>query len=88
LVNRHNVYVRITYDLLSGVSEEFTVCVFRNLSEDGGSLFLQNSISVKKKWFSFKLHQPIKRMSLIIKAGFLLLSVLSFKVRFHSLTHQ
>ena len=28
----------------SSVSEEFTVCVFRRLSEDGGSWFLQSSI--------------------------------------------
>jgi hypothetical protein len=49
MVNRHNVLVRITYDLGSGVSEEFSVCIYRRLSEDGGSLFLQNSISVRKK---------------------------------------
>jgi hypothetical protein len=34
----------MTYDMGSSVSEEFTVCIFKRHSEDGGSLFLQKSI--------------------------------------------
>jgi hypothetical protein len=45
VVNEHNVvYGMITCDLGNSVSEEFTVCFFRRLSVDVGSLFLQNSI--------------------------------------------
>jgi len=33
-------------------------------------------------------NNQLRRMTLIVKVGFLLLSVLSFKVRRHSLTHQ
>jgi len=60
LVNRHNVFLRITHDLVSSVSEEFTVCTYRRLSVDGSSLFFQNSISVTKKVFSCERKQPIK----------------------------
>jgi hypothetical protein len=34
---RNVVLVRITCNVGSSVSEELTVCVFRRLSEDGGS---------------------------------------------------
>ena len=48
VVNKHNVVqVRITCGLGSSVSEEFTVCIFRRHSEDGDSLFPQNSIHSK-----------------------------------------
>jgi len=40
-------YVRITCGLGSSVSQEFTVCIFRRHSEDGDSLFPQNSIHSK-----------------------------------------
>jgi len=47
------------------------VCIFMGFSEDGGSLFLQNIISVTEKWFSSEWNPPIEMMSLIIKVGFL-----------------
>ena len=34
----------MTYDMGCSVSEEFTVCIFKRCSEDGGSMFLQKSI--------------------------------------------
>ena len=48
VANKHDVVqVRITCGLCSSVSEEFTVCIFRRHSEDGHSLFPQNSIHSK-----------------------------------------
>jgi hypothetical protein len=37
---KNMVYVRITCGLGSSVSEEYTVCVFRRLSEDEGNMFI------------------------------------------------
>ena len=49
MVKKHNmVWVRIAYGLGSSVSEEYTACVFRRLSEDGGSMFIQNSIHTRQ----------------------------------------
>jgi hypothetical protein len=48
VVKKHNVdLVRITCGLVSSVSEEYTACVFRRLSDDGGSMFLWNSIHTR-----------------------------------------
>ena len=45
LVKKYNiVQVKVTCGLGSKVSEEYTACVCRRLSEDGGSLFIGNSI--------------------------------------------
>jgi hypothetical protein len=39
VVKKHNVVqVKITYGLHSSVSEKYTACIFRRLSEDGGSM--------------------------------------------------
>jgi len=38
------VLVKIICCLGSSVSEEYTVCVFRRLSEDGSNVIIQNSI--------------------------------------------
>jgi hypothetical protein len=59
-VNKHNVLVRISYYLFSSVSDEFTVRICRQLSEDGGNLFHQNNVSVTKKWFSPEQNPPIE----------------------------
>jgi hypothetical protein len=46
VLKKHNVVcVRIiTCGLGSGLLERYTACVFRRLSEAGGSVFIQNSI--------------------------------------------
>ena len=45
VVNKHYVMlIRITCGLGSSDSEEFTVCNFRNFTEDGDILFPQNCI--------------------------------------------
>ena len=48
VVSKHNmVKVWVTCNLGSSVSEEFTVCFFRRLSENGGRMFLQNGIHTR-----------------------------------------
>jgi len=48
VLNKYNVVkVRITCGPGSSVSEEFTVCIFRRHSEDGDSVFPQNSMHSK-----------------------------------------
>jgi hypothetical protein len=44
----------MTCNLGSSVSEEFTVCVFKRLSEDGGSWFFQSSINPTAFWIEMK----------------------------------
>ena len=50
VVKKNNtVLVKIICCLGSSVSEEYTACVFRRLSEDGSSVIIQNSIHTG--WF-------------------------------------
>ena len=53
---RNVVLVRITCNVGSSVSEELTVCVFRRLFEDGGRMFLLNSIHSRLLCFWVERH--------------------------------
>jgi len=44
--------VKITCGLGSSVSEEYTACVFRRLSEDGGVVCLFRTVSIPDDWVS------------------------------------
>ena len=45
MAKKHNmVWVKIICGLGSSVSEKYTACVFRRLSEDGGIMLIKNNI--------------------------------------------